>query len=67
MTFHDLRDFQDLMLRAYVRNLMFFATLPYHLAGDMRRVPQRSSAARQNRSVGGDRGSYLAEDPRWLR
>jgi hypothetical protein len=32
MTFGDLRDFQELMLRAYVRNMMFFATLPYHLA-----------------------------------
>jgi hypothetical protein len=28
MTFRDLRDFHELMLRAYVRNMMFFATLP---------------------------------------
>ena len=36
MTFDDLRDFRELMFRAYVRNLMFFATLPYHLATEMR-------------------------------
>ena len=37
MTFHDLHDFQDVMFRAYVRNVMFFAALPYHLAQEMRR------------------------------
>jgi hypothetical protein len=31
MTFGDRRDFHELMLRAYVRNMMFLATLPYHL------------------------------------
>ena len=37
MTLRDLLDIQDLMLRAYVRNAMFLATLPYHLAQEMRR------------------------------
>jgi hypothetical protein len=37
MTFRDLLDVQDLMFRAYVRNMMFLATLPYHLAQEMRR------------------------------
>jgi hypothetical protein len=36
MTFGDLRDFHELMLRNYVRNMMFFARLPYHLATEMR-------------------------------
>jgi hypothetical protein len=35
------------MLRAYVRNMMFLATLPYYLAGDMTRnsAPEGPSAA----------------------
>jgi hypothetical protein len=37
MTFRDLNEFQELMLRAYVRNMMLLATLPYHLAHEMRR------------------------------
>jgi hypothetical protein len=34
--FHDLRGYQELMFGAYVRNAMFFATLPYYLAQKMR-------------------------------
>jgi hypothetical protein len=37
MTLRDLLDAQDLMFRACVRNMMFFATLPYHLVQEMRR------------------------------
>ena len=37
MTFRDLLDVQDLMFRAYMRNVMFLATLPYNLAQEMRR------------------------------
>jgi hypothetical protein len=37
MPFRDLRDFQDFILGAYVRNVMFFATLPYYLAREIRR------------------------------
>ena len=38
MTLRDLREFQELMFRAYVRNMMFLATLPYHVAQEMRRT-----------------------------
>ena len=37
MIVRDLLDFQALMFRAYVRNAMFLATLPYHMAQEMRR------------------------------
>jgi hypothetical protein len=37
MTLRDLREFQELMFRAYVRNMMFLATLPYHMAQEMLR------------------------------
>jgi len=46
MTFGDPRDFHDLMLRACVRNMMFFATLPYHLATEMRGDRMRYLRAR---------------------
>jgi hypothetical protein len=36
MTLPDLYDFQHLIFRAYVRNVMFFVTLPYHLAREER-------------------------------
>jgi hypothetical protein len=38
MTGHDLRELQDLMIRAYVRHFMFLATLPYYLIQEMGRV-----------------------------
>jgi hypothetical protein len=37
MRWPDLRDVHELMFRAYVRNVMFLATLPYRLAEEMRR------------------------------
>jgi hypothetical protein len=43
MTIHDLRALRALMVRAYVRRLMFLATFPYHLLREMRR--NRASAA----------------------
>ena len=36
MLFRDLRGYQELMFGAYVRNAMFFATLPYYVAQKMR-------------------------------
>jgi hypothetical protein len=36
MTSDDLLDFQEIMLRAHLRNLIFFATLPYHLTQQTR-------------------------------
>ena len=43
MTFDDLLDFQELMFSACVRNVMTFATLPCHLAQEMRRSRMRST------------------------
>jgi hypothetical protein len=37
MICRELREFQELMFRACVRNMMLFATLPYHIAQEMRR------------------------------
>jgi hypothetical protein len=39
MTGHDLRELQEVMMRAYVRHLMFLATLPFYLLGEMGRAP----------------------------
>jgi hypothetical protein len=43
MTVRDLLDFQELMFCACVRNVMTFATLPYHLAQEMRCIRVRST------------------------
>jgi hypothetical protein len=40
MTLRNLLDVQEVMFRAYVRNVMFFATLPYHLAHEVRDRPR---------------------------
>ena len=37
MTGNDFLDLQEVMFRAYVRNVIFFATLPYHLTQEMHR------------------------------
>jgi hypothetical protein len=71
----NIHDVQQLMLRAYVRNVMFFATLPFYLAQEMWHVPQRShgagttsSASRDDRAPAGGRGRHPgSEDIRWLR
>jgi|HubBroStandDraft_5_1064220.scaffolds.fasta_scaffold2640134_1 hypothetical protein len=65
MTLRALHELQDAMFRAYVRNVMFFATLPHHLAegagsalahGDLARVElDRSPPANRH------------DDPRLLR
>ena len=39
MTGNDLLDFQEVMFRAHVRNLIFFATLPYYLSQQIHRNP----------------------------
>jgi hypothetical protein len=39
MTSNDFLDFQEVTFRAYVRNVMFFATLPYYLTQQIRRNP----------------------------
>ena len=72
MTFGHLRDLQDLMLRACVRNMMFFATLPCHLAREMpgNSAPERPSAAAGDlhRAVSQrPHGAGRSDDARWLR
>jgi hypothetical protein len=75
MNFPDLHDFQLLMLRAYVRNAMFFATLPFYLAQEPHPVPARSRRTSQTSSVlrddrvpeGGPGHHPGSEDIRWLR
>ena len=72
MTLGHLRDLQDLMLRASVRNMMFFATLPYYLAGEVPRnsAPERPSAAADDlhRAVSArPRRPRRSDDVRWLR
>ena len=37
MNSNDLLDFQEVMFRAHVRNLIFFATLPYYLTQQIHR------------------------------
>ena len=73
MTFPNLHDFQQQMLRAYVRNAMFFATLPFYLEQEMCPMPvrsrgQTSSAPRDGRAPAGGPGRQPeTEDIRWLR
>jgi hypothetical protein len=61
--FGDLREFQDLVFRAYVRHVMLFATFPYHVAQEMR-CTGASDAASERRS---HRARHRCEDHRWLR
>ena len=75
MTFPNLHDIQLLMLRAYARNAMFFATLPLYLAQEMHPVPARSRRTGQPRSAPRDSRAPTdgpgrqprTEDIRWLR
>jgi len=60
MTLRDLHDFQDVMFRAYVRDVMFVAALPYHLAQEMRRNPASGGNWEPPRA-----GQH--HDARWLR
>jgi hypothetical protein len=39
MTGQDLRELQELMMREYVRHLMFLATLPFYLMRETVRAP----------------------------
>jgi hypothetical protein len=53
MTFHDLHNLHERVFHVYVRNVMFFATLPLYLAQEMR-CP---SHAREERSLRSSRTS----------
>jgi hypothetical protein len=43
MTGNDFLDFQEAIFRASVRNLVFFATLPYQLTQEMQRTHARDA------------------------
>jgi radical SAM superfamily enzyme with C-terminal helix-hairpin-helix motif len=60
MSLQHLLDFQELMFRAYVRNVMFFATLPYYAEQECRREHARENALEFPRR-------HRREDARWLR
>ena len=60
MTLQHLLDFQELMFRVYVRNVMFFATLPYYAEQECRRKHARAKALEFPRR-------HRCEDARWLR
>jgi hypothetical protein len=65
MSFRDLYEFQNLVIRTYVRNAMFFATLPFHLASFDR---AREKPADTYRSVERRVPERLrSADVRWLR
>jgi hypothetical protein len=63
MMLGDLREFQHLMFRTYVRHVMLFATFPYHVAQHMRRTATLDAAS-ERRS---HRAHHRFEDRRWLR
>jgi hypothetical protein len=61
MMFLNLRAFQHLVIRAYVRHVMLFVVFPYHVAQKMRRngALYAASVRRSHR--------HRFEDHRWLR
>jgi hypothetical protein len=60
MTVRDLYEFQQLTFRAYMQNVMFFATLPYHLAQEPQQNRAREGASQPARD-------FRRKDIRWLR
>jgi hypothetical protein len=65
MILHDLSDLQEVTFRACVRDLMFFATLPFYLAQEMRREGASQFPRDLPRAV--SERSHRCEDVRWLR
>jgi hypothetical protein len=66
MSFRDLYKFQNVVIRAYVRNAMFFATLPYHLMGFERAREEPTVAYRHVGRTVRER-LHRRKDVRWLR
>lgn len=62
MTQRDLGDARDILFRAYESNVMFLATLRYHLA--QRRNGREGASEDLQRS---SRAAHRREDVRWLR
>ena len=67
MIVHNFHEAQQVMLRTFVRNMMFFATLPLYLAQETRPVPARSRRTGQTSSAPHDGRVCGSEDMRWLR
>ena len=75
MNFPNVHDVQQVMLRAYVQNVMLFAALPFYLAQEKHPTAERSRragltqlcAARHRASAGGPERHPRTEDIRWLR
>jgi len=75
MIFQSFHEVQQVMLRTFVRNMMFFATLPFYLAQETGPITERSrragsnqlcAARRRGPAVGPERHPRT-EDIRWLR
>jgi hypothetical protein len=60
MTVRDLCEVQQLVFRAYMQDVMFFATLPFHSAWETRRNPASERVSQLARD-------FRREDVRWLR
>ena len=60
MNVRHLYEFQQLLFRAYMQNVMFLATLPYYLAREQQRNPASKGASRPARD-------FRRKDVRWLR
>jgi hypothetical protein len=60
MSVRHLYEFQQLLFRAYMQNVIFLATLPYYLAREQQRIPasERTSQPTHN---------FRRKDVRWLR
>jgi hypothetical protein len=67
VTFSHLRNIQDIMLRACVRNMMFFATLPYYLVGEMPRSSAPAAGDRHRTVSERPHHARRRDDVRWLR
>jgi hypothetical protein len=61
MILQNLHNVQQVILRAYVQNVMFFATFPFYLAQERRPTVERS------RHAGANQLCARTEDVRWLR
>jgi hypothetical protein len=67
MIFQSFHEVQQVMLRTFVSNVMFFATLPFYLAQETHPVPVRSRRTGQTSSAPQDGRFCGSEDRRWLR
>jgi hypothetical protein len=60
MNVRHLYEFQQLLFRAYMQNVMFLATLPYYLVREQQRIPASERTSQPARN-------FRRKDVRWLR